>query len=218
MIEGIDEHGRLTLTLEILVGRAQKNSAARMAGTPSDLDHDMVLQLVMTSPLAVLPDEGEVVPLFVREEQLYVAGLVEERRQSGGKAVICIGSPGIGKSFSLLFLMHMYVRAGKTVVFESMELKCMSMWVFSGEHKEGGFGANDLEKTHPGALQPQHYLPVRPGANRLGDRGPGAPGPRLSDCSSVIQRGALRSNNQRSRCGSDLYDIVDHRRGNPPGW
>ena len=131
----VDEHGRLTLTLDSLLQRAWETRAALVADKPSNLNHNMVLELVMASPHVLLTDEDEAVPLFVREEQLYVAGLIgEHRRSEKGKAVICIGSPGIGKSFSLLFLLHMYLRAGMTVVFESVELKCM--WVFSGEHKE----------------------------------------------------------------------------------
>jgi len=155
----VDEHGRLTLTLDSLLQRAWETRAALVADKPSNLNHNMVLQLVMASPHVLLTDEDEAVPLFVREEQLYVAGLIEEHRRSEkGKAVICIGSPGIGKSFSLLFLLHMYLRAGMTVVFESVELKCM--WVFSGEHKEvrrlkePRFGANDLEKLIPELYDP----------------------------------------------------------------
>ena len=155
----VDEHGRLTLTLDSLLQRAWETRAALVADKPSNLNHNMVLELVMASPHVLLTDEDEAVPLFVREEQLYVAGLIEEHRRSEkGKAVICIGSPGIGKSFSLLFLLHMYLRAGMTVVFESVELKCM--WVFSGEHKEvrrlkePRFGANDLEKLIPELYDP----------------------------------------------------------------
>ena len=155
----VDEHGRLTLTLDSLLQRAWETRAALVADKPSNLNHNMVLELVMASPHVLLTDEDEAVPLFVREEQLYVAGLIEEHRRSEkGKAVICIGSPGIGKSFSLLFLLHMYLRAGMTVVFESVELKCM--WVFSGEHKEvrrleePRFGANDLKKLIPELYDP----------------------------------------------------------------
>jgi hypothetical protein len=155
----VDEHGRLTLTLDSLLQRAWETRAALVADKPSNLNHNMVLELVMASPHVLLTDEDEAVPLFVREEQLYVAGLIEEHRRSEkGKVVICIGSPGIGKSFSLLFLLHMYLRAGMTVVFESVELKCM--WVFSGEHKEvrrleePRFGANDLKKLIPELYDP----------------------------------------------------------------
>ena len=110
----VDEHGRLMLTLDSLLERALETRDALVADKPSNLNHSMVLQLAMASPHVLLPDERTASPLFVREEQLYVAGLIEEHRRSeDGAVVICIGSPGIGKSFSLLFLLHMYVRRAR---------------------------------------------------------------------------------------------------------
>lgn len=60
--------------------------------------------------------------LFVRNEVLYVAGLVERERQENGGGAVVVGNPGIGKSWSLLFFARLYLKAGRQVVFESAKV------------------------------------------------------------------------------------------------
>ncbi|OLP74187.1 hypothetical protein AK812_SmicGene46348, partial [Symbiodinium microadriaticum] len=85
--------------------------------------------------------------------------------------VVVTGSPGIGKSFSMSFLLRALMKANKTFVFEAR--KWNRAYLFK-PHADGTYevGSVDLEDWRPGACDelkdPENYYVIDPGTAEKG--------------------------------------------------
>ncbi|CAJ1447347.1 unnamed protein product [Effrenium voratum] len=113
-------------------------------------------------PLSQFLNADETKPwLFVRNQ----TRLVWEEAVRGHRRVAVIGSPGIGKSFSIAYLLRLLMKEQKTVVFEARKWKAVYLFM-PGD--DGSYEVRTMDSTDwaPGKCSelkdPENYYVVDP--------------------------------------------------------